>query len=125
MFRVVVATAKKKAQLDLCDSFNLSALTAKPWFFPCQIDQWLDFAQDTLSTTDFKFLDAAFRELNHHLTLRSFFVGYQVSLADFVIWGALKCKDCETCHLRLVLHDHQFYLYIDTFGFSPSLSCIW
>ncbi|KAG9301564.1 hypothetical protein G9A89_003199 [Geosiphon pyriformis] len=54
------------------------------------IDHWVDFASDTLTSQDFKKLEAAFDELDYHLNLRSFFVGYRVSLADFIIWGALK-----------------------------------
>ncbi|KAI7897974.1 tRNA synthetases class I, catalytic domain-containing protein [Cokeromyces recurvatus] len=54
------------------------------------IDQWLDFAESKLSTSDFKALDAVYKELNKYLTLRSYIVGYQVTLADFVIWGALR-----------------------------------
>ncbi|RUS22636.1 tRNA synthetases class I, catalytic domain-containing protein [Endogone sp. FLAS-F59071] len=83
------------------------------------IDQWLDFAQDTLSATDFKLLDAAFRELNHHLTLRSFFVGYQVSLADFVIWGALKSSPVfgnvlKTKKESLGIHLVRWYIHISS-----------
>jgi len=43
-----------------------------------------------LETNDFKILEAAFGEINHHLTLRTFMVGYKLSLADIIIWGALK-----------------------------------
>ncbi|KAL0094658.1 tRNA synthetases class I, catalytic domain-containing protein [Phycomyces blakesleeanus] len=54
------------------------------------VDQWLDFAESKLSISDFKALDATYKELNKHLTLRSFIVGYQLTLADFVVWGALR-----------------------------------
>lgn len=56
------------------------------------IDQWLDFAESKLSSTDFKALDATFKELNKYLTLRSYIVGYQVTIADFVIWGTLRAS---------------------------------
>ncbi|KAI9496257.1 tRNA synthetases class I, catalytic domain-containing protein [Zychaea mexicana] len=56
------------------------------------VDQWLDFAENKLATADFKALDASFKELNKYLTLRSYLVGYQSSLADFVVWGALKAS---------------------------------
>ncbi|KAI8150381.1 tRNA synthetases class I, catalytic domain-containing protein [Fennellomyces sp. T-0311] len=56
------------------------------------VDQWLDFAESKLATADFKALDASFKELNKYLTLRSYLVGYQPSLADFVVWGALKAS---------------------------------
>jgi glutamyl-tRNA synthetase len=45
-----------------------------------------------LATADFKALDGTYKELNKYLTLRSYFVGYSVTLADFVIWGALRGK---------------------------------
>lgn len=54
------------------------------------VDHWLDFAESKLATSDFKQLDAAYKELNKYLTLRSYLVGYQPSLADFVVWGALR-----------------------------------
>ena len=54
-----------------------------------QIDSWLDFVQDSLSTADFKILSSAFETLNTHLALRSFIVGYSLSLADIAVWGAL------------------------------------
>lgn len=56
------------------------------------VDQWLEFAESKLSTNDFKALDASYKELNKYLTLRSFIVGYQLTLADFVIWGALRAS---------------------------------
>jgi glutamyl-tRNA synthetase len=43
-----------------------------------------------LETNDFKILEAAFDEINHHLTLRTFLVDYKLSLADIIVWGALK-----------------------------------
>ncbi|KAI8644389.1 tRNA synthetases class I, catalytic domain-containing protein [Parasitella parasitica] len=54
------------------------------------IDQWLDFAEAKLTTSDFKSLDGTYKELNKYLTLRSYIVGYQVTIADLVIWGALR-----------------------------------
>ncbi|RUP46588.1 tRNA synthetases class I, catalytic domain-containing protein, partial [Jimgerdemannia flammicorona] len=83
------------------------------------IDQWLDFAQDTLSTTDFRLLDAAFRELNYHLTLRSFFVGYEPSLADFVIWGALRSSSVfarilKTKKESLGIHLVRWFEYVSS-----------
>ncbi|KAG0749319.1 hypothetical protein G6F16_001108 [Rhizopus arrhizus] len=56
------------------------------------IDQWLDFAEKELSTSDFKTLDASYKKLNKYLTLRSYLVGYQATVADFIIWGALRAS---------------------------------
>ncbi|KAF9361980.1 hypothetical protein BGX26_008152 [Mortierella sp. AD094] len=56
------------------------------------IDDFIDKSQDIVNSTDFKTLDVIFQQLNHHLTLRSYFVGYKVSVADIAIWGALKAN---------------------------------
>ncbi|KAF9161062.1 hypothetical protein BGX21_010852 [Mortierella sp. AD011] len=56
------------------------------------IDDFIDKSQDIINSTDFKTLDVIFQQLNHHLTLRSYFVGYKVSVADIAIWGALKAN---------------------------------
>ncbi|KAJ3112513.1 hypothetical protein HDU96_004494 [Phlyctochytrium bullatum] len=56
-----------------------------------QIDHWLDFCHDNLNPdAGFKPLANAFSTLDSHLRLRSFLVGYSVSLADLACWGALK-----------------------------------
>ncbi|KAJ3055627.1 hypothetical protein HK097_009954 [Rhizophlyctis rosea] len=56
-----------------------------------QVDYWLDFVQDSLaSATDYKAVACAFEVLNTHLTLRSFVVGYNQTIADFATWGALR-----------------------------------
>ncbi|TPX41845.1 glutamate---tRNA ligase [Synchytrium endobioticum] len=55
-----------------------------------EIDYWIDFARDTLSSTAFNDMTSALEELNHHLKLRSFIVGYHLTLADYAVWGALK-----------------------------------
>ncbi|KAI9268783.1 tRNA synthetases class I, catalytic domain-containing protein [Sporodiniella umbellata] len=56
------------------------------------VDNWIDFAINELSVSDFKALDASYKKLNKHLTLRSYVVGYQATVADFVIWGALRAS---------------------------------
>ncbi|KAF9300120.1 hypothetical protein BGZ74_008278 [Mortierella antarctica] len=56
------------------------------------IDDFIDRSQDIVNTSDFKTLDVIFQQLNHHLTLRSFFVGYKITAADIALWGALKAN---------------------------------
>ncbi|KAF9969465.1 hypothetical protein BGZ73_008180 [Actinomortierella ambigua] len=56
------------------------------------IDEFIDRSQDIINTSDFKSLDVIFQQLNHHLTFRSFFVGYKATVADIAIWGALKAN---------------------------------
>jgi glutamyl-tRNA synthetase len=58
-----------------------------------QVDRWIQFSQDKLSkTADFQGVSNAADELDRHLTLRSFIVGYQPTAADFALWGAAKSK---------------------------------
>lgn len=40
-------------------------------------------------TKDFKSTSTALEELNNHLTLRTFLVGYTLTIADISVWGAL------------------------------------
>jgi glutamyl-tRNA synthetase len=57
-----------------------------------QVDYWLDYANDNLFISDFKKLSYFFDQLDNHLALRSFFVGYVLSAADFAVFGALKAN---------------------------------
>ena len=54
------------------------------------VDYWMDFAQTEMFSPDFKKNSHCFGVLDSHLTLRSFFVDYHLTAADFAIWGALK-----------------------------------
>lgn len=40
--------------------------------------------------TDFKSVEAPLQELDAHLTLRSYIVGYSLSVADLSVWGAIR-----------------------------------
>ncbi|KAI7850562.1 tRNA synthetases class I, catalytic domain-containing protein [Circinella umbellata] len=74
------------------------------------VDQWLDFAETKLATSDFKALDGSFKELNKYLTLRSYLVGYQPSLADFVVWGSLKASPVFARVVKTKKESAGFYL---------------
>ncbi len=55
-----------------------------------QVDQWLEIALVKLGKSlseDSQTSVLAF--LNAHLTLRTFFVGYALTLADIAVWAAL------------------------------------
>ncbi|CAG8452271.1 842_t:CDS:10 [Ambispora leptoticha] len=82
------------------------------------IDHWIDFASNILSSRDFKQLESGFDELNHHLTLRTYFVGYKPTLADVVIWGALKNSAVFNRLLKtgkdVGTHLVRWYSYINT-----------
>ncbi|KAI9822519.1 MAG: hypothetical protein M1827_000238 [Pycnora praestabilis] len=52
-------------------------------------DEWLTRAQH-FSSLDFKRLESPLAELDSHLTLRSYVVGYSLTVADLAVWGALR-----------------------------------
>ncbi|KAL4799888.1 hypothetical protein BDV19DRAFT_399541 [Aspergillus venezuelensis] len=54
-----------------------------------EVEEWLDRLWQ-LTASDFKALDTPIKELESHLTLRSYIVGHAVTLADIAIWGALR-----------------------------------
>ena len=43
-----------------------------------------------LAPTDFKSIERSLLELDHHLTLRSYIVGYTLTAADLAVWGAVR-----------------------------------
>ncbi|KAL4801618.1 tRNA synthetases class I, catalytic domain-containing protein [Aspergillus unguis] len=52
-------------------------------------NEWLS-QLDAFSSLDFKAIDPKLQQLNNHLILRSFIVGYALSTADIALWGALR-----------------------------------
>lgn len=71
-----------KAMAHSSDLYSQSALVKS------QIDRWIDYSEQAMS--DFKTVTAFLALINSHLTLRSFLVSHQLSLADIAIWGKLK-----------------------------------
>lgn len=51
--------------------------------------EWIDRVVG-FAPTDFKSVESPLLELDAHLTLRSYIVGYTVTPADFAIWGAIR-----------------------------------
>ncbi|KKZ64804.1 glutamyl-tRNA synthetase [[Emmonsia] crescens] len=51
--------------------------------------EWVARSLD-LAPSDFKAVNKPLTELEHHLTLRSYIVGYSMSLADMVVWGTMR-----------------------------------
>ncbi|CAG8547450.1 10520_t:CDS:10, partial [Acaulospora colombiana] len=99
--------ARAYRDLDLYGSDAISATL---------IDQWIDFASVNLESSDFKVIETAWGEINHHLTLRTFFVGYKLTLADIILWGVLKS-------MRVIYSDKvklQIPVLIDFSSFSLS-----
>ncbi|GIM07727.1 hypothetical protein Vretimale_11813, partial [Volvox reticuliferus] len=53
----------------------------------CQVDQWLETAAGIVSGAA---LESQCVALNDYLTLRTFLVGYGITLADLAVWGQLQ-----------------------------------
>ncbi|KAI4141009.1 MAG: hypothetical protein LQ341_003640 [Variospora aurantia] len=51
--------------------------------------EWIARTQGFVST-DFRSVEGPLLELDSHLTLRSYVVGYTVTPADFAVWGAIR-----------------------------------
>jgi glutamyl-tRNA synthetase len=66
------------------------------WFFIfltwAQENHWVTFGLTRLGGKDFKATSAALEELNNHLTLRTFLVGYTETIADVTVYGALSAN---------------------------------
>ncbi|KAI9839185.1 MAG: hypothetical protein M1819_003178 [Sarea resinae] len=54
-----------------------------------QVTEWITRSHD-LSALDFKALERPFAELDAHLVLRSYIVGYSLTLADLAAWGVIR-----------------------------------
>lgn len=54
-----------------------------------QVKEWLGRTAK-LAPTDFKSLEGPLLELDSHLTLRSYIVGYTLTVADLSVWGAIR-----------------------------------
>ncbi|KAJ1951480.1 glutamate--tRNA ligase [Linderina macrospora] len=85
--------------------------------------QWLEFAQTKLAGNDFKTLEAALTELDHHLVMRSFVSGYVASGSDAAVWGALKASMMFQRNLKQkaeMLPDHliRWYNHISSLEFA-------
>ncbi|EAA58880.1 hypothetical protein AN8224.2 [Aspergillus nidulans FGSC A4] len=52
-------------------------------------NEWLAQLED-FASLDFKAIEPKLQQLNNHLILRSFVVGYALSTADIALWGALR-----------------------------------
>ncbi|KLJ13218.1 glutamyl-tRNA synthetase [Blastomyces silverae] len=51
--------------------------------------EWVTRSLD-LTPSDFKAVNKPLLELEHHLTLRSYIVGYSMGLADIIVWGTIR-----------------------------------
>ncbi|KAJ1734638.1 glutamate--tRNA ligase [Coemansia biformis] len=89
--------------------------------------EWAAFAQDRLGGTNFRDLDAAFAELDHHLVMRSYVDGYAATAADAALWGALRASAIFQRNLKAktqALGDAivRWYAHISTQPFAQRLA---
>ncbi|KAL8767941.1 MAG: hypothetical protein Q9209_005729 [Squamulea sp. 1 TL-2023] len=55
------------------------------------VDEWVnDGRVSNLAPTDFKSIEGPLLELDYHLILRSYIVGYTLTAADLAVWGAIR-----------------------------------
>ncbi|KAJ9191282.1 hypothetical protein DTO164E3_8909 [Paecilomyces variotii] len=54
-----------------------------------EVDEWLHRSAD-FAVPNFKSLEQPMKEFESHLALRSYVVGYSLTLADLAVWGALR-----------------------------------
>lgn len=77
----------KKAK-DILHSF-LENIKIRQGETQVSVQEWIDRA-GALTPTDFKSVEGPLLELDAHLTLRSYVVGYTLTPADIAVWGALR-----------------------------------
>ncbi len=79
--------------------------------------EWVNFSFNRF-TSDFKAISAALGELNDHLTLRSFLVGYTLTIADIAVWGYLSGHNQAISILRKnnLPNLVRWFRYIGAFG---------
>lgn len=66
-----------------------------------------------LAVPDFRALDRPMKELESHLTLRSYIVGYSLSLADIAVWGALRGNKVTTTIRRNCVNISRWFEFIE------------
>jgi hypothetical protein len=68
-----------------------------------QVDQWLDTSTQLVSGLGFETLCG---RLNDYLSMRSFFVGFTTTAADFSIWGQLHGEIIKALRMLLTAALH-------------------
>jgi len=103
-------------------------------FSAAEVDQWIDFAQYELNSyKDEKRLMELCSDLNAYLALRTYFVGYSLTLADVVIWSTLRAnphwQHMMSTNKAQLSHLVRWWTYIDSLpefksAVSPTKSSI-
>lgn len=88
---VKLVTPEGKTYFDQVEVLNYLA-EKFPTILPGQKEsqEWVQFALEKLANKNFKEVSVELEKLDAHLNFRSFFIGYNYSLADIATWGVLK-----------------------------------
>ena len=81
---------------------------------PFQVKEWLGRTA-SFFPTDFKSVDGPLLELDAHLTLRSYVVGYTLTIADLSVWGAIRGNKVALASVRkgAMLNVNRWFKFID------------
>lgn len=65
--------------------------------------------------TDFKSIDGPLLELDAHLTLRSYLVGYTLTIADLSVWGAIRGNKVAYAAVKkgALLNVNRWFKFVD------------
>lgn len=66
-----------------------------------------------LAVPDFKSLHRTMKELEFHLSLRSYIVGYSLTLADLAVWGVLRGNMVTTSLRRNCVNISRWFEFIE------------
>lgn len=88
--------------------------------------EWVNFSYEKLLVKDFKKLSIALEKLEAHLNLRSFIVGYKITVADIAIWGALRANPVMGSVIKnsVYINVTRWYQFLESdkrFGEMPIL----
>ncbi|RPB20071.1 glutamyl-tRNA synthetase [Terfezia boudieri ATCC MYA-4762] len=78
-------------------------------------EYWVNFTLTRLFSGDFKETSAALEELNNHLVLRTYLVGYSLTIADISVWGALRGSNAAYLNIKKGHHVNlaRWFRYIE------------
>lgn len=79
-----------------------------------QVKEWLGRTAN-FAPTDFKSIEGPLLELDSHLTLRSYIVGYTLTVADIAVWGAIRGNKIAYAAVKKgsMLNASRWFKFID------------
>ena len=79
-----------------------------------KVKEWLG-RTSAFFPTDFKSVDGPLLELDAHLTLRSYIVGYTLTIADLCVWGAIRGNKVAYAAVKkgTILNVNRWFKFVD------------